>query len=280
MNAPSTFKLGVTLYSFTTEFWAYKWSFEDCMRKAAQLGPGMGVEIVGPQHHRNFPEVPDEFVRTFRSSVEANGLVPTSYGSYADPFFYPDRDFNEDEMVEYVIPQLKGANRLGFSTVRLQYFNYKVIEKLLPYAKKYKLKLGYEVHVPIMIETPICQMLIEQVKKISSEYLGLTPDFGIFENRVSGVPQPENVKPSPAKALEQILPYIIHIHGKFHRMIKGEIPDIPYEDLVRILVQGGYKGWMSTEFEGSDLGEYPNSFEIVKAHHALIKRFQMKYAAT
>lgn len=272
----STFKLGVTLYSFTNEFWSYKWSFEDCMQKAAQLGPGMGVEIVGPQAHRGFPDVPEDFVRAFRNSVERNGLVPTSYGAYQDPFFWPDRDFTDDEMVEYMIPQLKGANQLGFPTVRLQYFSHKIAERLIPYAKKYKLRMGYEVHVPLMIETPTCQMLIEQVKRLSSEYLGLTPDFGIFETSQS--PQAGSVKPSPPEALKQILPYIVHIHGKFHRMVNGEIPDVPFEQLTRILVQGGYTGWMSTEFEGTNLGAYPDAFEIVKLHHALIRRFQAKYS--
>jgi len=276
MSVKSTFKLGVTLYSFTTEFWSYKWSFEDCLRKAAELGPNMGVEIVGPQAHRGFPDVPEYFVREFRNSVERLGLIPTSYGAYQDPFFWPDRDFTDDEMLEYMIPQLKGANKMGFQSVRLQYFSHKIAEKLIPYAKKYNLKMGYEVHVPIMIETPIAQMLIEQVKKLSSEYLGLAPDFGIFETGRSG--QASSVKPSPPEAIKQIMPYIVHIHGKFHSMVKGEIPAVPFETLTRYLIEGGYTGWMSTEFEGSNLGEYPDSFEIVKLQHALVKRFQAKYA--
>jgi len=86
------------------------------------------------------------------------------------------------------------------------------------------------------------------------------------------------MKPSSPKALKQILPYIVHIHGKFHRTVNGEIPDVPFEELVRILVQGGYSGWMSTEFEGSDLGAYENSFEIVKLHHALVSGYRAKYA--
>jgi sugar phosphate isomerase/epimerase len=280
MSAADAFHLGVSLYSFTTEFWSYKWSFEDLMRKAGQLGAGQGIEIVGPQHHRGFPNVPEEFVRTFRSSCERNNVVPVSYGAYADPFTWPDRDFTADEMVEYMTPQLKGAAQLGFPKIRLQYFNYTVIERLLPYAKKYKLKLGYEVHQPIMVETPLAQTLIEQVKKISSEYLGLIPDFGIFEKR-TGMPQMpgmESPPPSPPSAMAQLLPYTFHIHGKFHRMVNGEIPDVPFDELIKVLVEGGYKGSMSTEFEGSNLGQYPDSFEIVKLHQALVRRCMAKYS--
>ena len=79
-----TFRVGVTLHSFTNEYCSFQWSFEDMMQKASLLGGG--VEIVGPAHHRGFPEVTDEFERTFKSSIERNGLTPTSYGSYADLF--------------------------------------------------------------------------------------------------------------------------------------------------------------------------------------------------
>ena len=86
--------------------------------------------------------------RIFKSSLERNNLIPTSYGSYADPFMLPDRDLTGDELVAYTIPQLKGAARLGFPVVRLQYFVWPVVERLLPYAEKYKLQMGYELHTP------------------------------------------------------------------------------------------------------------------------------------
>jgi hypothetical protein len=177
-----TFRVGVTLHSFTNEYCSFKWSFEDMMQKASLLG--RGVEIVGPAHHRSFPEVTDEFERVFKSSVERNGLTPTSYGSYADPFMLPGRDLTEDELVAYTIPQLKGAAKLGFPVVRLQYFVHPVIERLLPYAEKYDLKMGYELHTPLMIEAPLTQELIAQVKRISSPHLGLIPDAGIFTRSI------------------------------------------------------------------------------------------------
>jgi sugar phosphate isomerase/epimerase len=278
--AKNTFRVGVTLYSFTTEYYSYTWSFDECMRKAAELGPGMGVEIVGPEHHRDFPDVPREFETTFKNACQRYNLVPTSYGAYADPFFWHDRDLTDDDLVEYTIPQLKGAARLGFPVVRAQYFIYKVIERLLPYAEKYKLKIGYEVHTPIMFETPTGQELIQHVKKISSPHLGLIPDCSIFEKVAPGTVGPEGEVPPPSDpaTMKDLAPYIIHVHGKFHQMIKGEIPAIPYDGVVKALVEGGFKGWMSTEFEGGDLGEYANSLEVVKAHHVLVKRLIAKYA--
>lgn len=321
MSASKPFRIGVSFHSFTNEYCSFAWSFEDMMQHATQLGGG--IEIVGPSHHRGFPEVTDEFERIFKSSVERNQLIPTCYGSYADPFMLPDRDLTPDELVAYTIPQLKGASKLGFPIVRLQYFVSPVIERLLPYAEKYRLKMGYELHVPLMIESPKAQGLIEQVKRLSSEYLGLIPDCGIFarsvpkyrlqEGRDMDVPEPlmqralelwsektpleqalvelEELgldKKSAAWAernwgsfgysepasLAQIMPYIIHFHGKFFTIENEDEPDIRYEEVVRALLDGGYSGWMSSEYEGAT----PDSLTQVQAHQAMVKRYIARYS--
>jgi sugar phosphate isomerase/epimerase len=289
-----TFRVGVTLHSFTNEYCSFKWSFEDMMQKASLLG--RGVEIVGPAHHRGFPEVTDEFERVFKSSVERNGLTPTSYGSYADPFMLPGRDLTEDELVAYTIPQLKGAAKLGFPVVRLQYFVHPVIERLLPYAEKYDLK------------TP---------------HLGLIPDAGIFTRSIpkfriegarrNGVSEPllkravelwaaktplqgarEQLKAlgaddrtfstmeifwgsfghSDPASVASIMPYIIHTHGKFFSIVSGDEPDVRFEEYVKALILGNYRGWMSSEYEGPDT----NSFAVVSAHQEMVWRYIAKYS--
>lgn len=198
MTEKQPFKVGVTFHSFTKEYVSFKWSFEDMMQKASLLGGG--VEIVGPSHHRGFPEVTPEFERIFKSSVQRYGLTPTCYGSYADPFMLPDRNLTPDELFEYTVPQLKGAARLGFPAVRLQHFASVAAERLLPYAEKLNLKMGYELHTPLMIEAPRTQELLAQIKHLGSDRLGVIPDCGIFarsvtqhhlnQGRKSGVPEP------------------------------------------------------------------------------------------
>ncbi len=316
MTITEPFKVGISFHSFTNEYCSFQWSFEDMMQKAAGLGGG--VEIVGPAHHRGFPYVTSEFERIFKSSIERNGLTPTSYGSYADPFMLPGRDLTPDELVEYTVPQLIGAAKLGFRVVRLQYFVYPVIERLLPYAEKLGLKMGYELHVPLMIEAPQTQELIRQVERISSDHLGLIPDMGIFARsvpqfateraRARGVaesivtravelwnaetPLPEALAElehhglqksqvsavesfwgsfghSEPAALRTIMSYIMHVHGKFFSMENGTEPNLRYEEVVHELLAGGYKGWMSSEFEG----DAPDSLAMVQEHQAMIKRY-------
>lgn len=172
------FRVGMTLHSFSHAFCAARWSFDDMMELTTRLG--RGVEIVGPTHQRGFPHLTLEFERMFKSAVERYQLIPTAYGSYADPYMLPDRDLTPDELTEYTVLQLRAAARLGFPIVRLQYFTSTVIDRLLPLAERLNLRLGYELHAPLTFEADTTRRLIEQVTKLRSPHLGLIPDCGIF----------------------------------------------------------------------------------------------------
>ena len=320
MAAKPVFHVGISFHSFASEYLTFHYSFEDLMEMAAQLGGG--VEIVGPSHQRGFPYVTDEFERAFKSSVERYGLTPTSYGSYADPFMLPDRDLTPDEIYEYTVPQLKGAARLGFPVVRLQYFAAVAAERLVPLAEKLKIWMGYELHSPLTIESPTTQKLIAQIKHISSECLGLIPDCSIFARSVSqnhintgrnmGVPETviqealdlwNNNVPldkvladfrarkmeekylswadmvwggfgrSEPSAMVEIQQYIKHFHGKFYTILDGDEPNLRYEDVVKTLLDIGYTGWMSTEYEGAPT----DTFAIARAHQDMVNGYIKKY---
>ena len=317
-------KLGVTFHSFTDEYVSYKWSLEDMFQLAGWLGGG--VEIVGPAHQRGFPHLSDEFERTFKSAVERWGLTPTCYGTYSDPFMLKQRDLTPEESVEYIVPQLKSASRLGFKIVRLQYYAHTIAERLLPWAERLDLKMGYELHAPLAIESEVTQELIVQIKKYGSPRLGLIPDTSIFardipdfrvasirnaglsENILSraielwkaGVSITQALKElqaiglakehiatmepiwgtlaqSDPKALATILPYVIHVHGKFYGMKNGDEPSIRFEEVIKELVEGGYDGWMSSEYEGP--GDV-DTFHLVREHQEMARRYIGKYEIT
>jgi len=321
MSTATEFRVGVTLHSFTAEYLASKWSFEDMMELCSYLGGG--VEIVGPAHQRGFPRLTHEFERQFKSSVERYGLTPTSYGSYADPFTLVDRDFTLDELADYTMPQLESAVNLGFPVVRLQYFAAPIVERLMPFVEAHGLKIGYELHAPLKLESARTQQLLEQITRIDSPLLGVIPDMGIFARsvpqfriaaaRARGVPEPilqralrlweddvilETALPellgmglepdkvlalevmwgsfgrSDPKGLLEIMPHIVHMHGKYFSIVDGDEPDIRYREAVAALLTGGYEGWISSEYEGP--GDV-SSFESVQAHQTMIRRHMDDY---
>lgn len=323
-SRPETLKFGVTFHSFTSEFISYVWSFEDLMFNARALGGG--VEIVGPVHHRKFPEVPDEFVTAFRNSLERNELTATCYGSYADPFMRWDRALSEAELVEYTIPQIVGAAKLGFPIVRLQHFASPIAERVLPLAERLGVTLAYELHAPLDIHSERTQELIEQIRRVGSERLALIPDAGIFARTISPVHAAHGLdagleesdrdtlismweqgrafedaeafigeldvdrravewashiwgshgRSDPAE-MREIADLIVHVHAKFYSLTdEDEEPALRYPEFVRALVDIGYKGWISSEYEGPPA----DSFEMVVRQQRMMRRHESEHAGT
>ena len=72
------------------------------------------------------------------------------------------------------------------------------------------------------------------------------------------------------------LKYTSHIHGKFYDMS----PDfteysIPYEDIIPVLIEGGYAGYINSEYEGQRWIQDAlpvDSVEQVRRHHEMLKR--------
>ncbi len=72
-----------------------------------------------------------------------------------------------------------------------------------------------------------------------------------------------------------IMPQIKHVHAKFYDIDEnGQEPAIDYPELVRVFVEGGYRGYWSSEWEGhafAELGEV-DPLLLVRRQHDLIRR--------
>jgi sugar phosphate isomerase/epimerase len=59
--------------------------------------------------------------------------------------------------------------------------------------------------------------------------------------------------PAKVKDLYRLIPYAPYIHGKFHYLDEtGHNPVIPYEEIVPLIKELGYKGYIASEYEGWD----------------------------
>ena len=275
-----TMRVGASLYSFQLEYIRCQWSFEDCMQLAANTGGDPGVEIVGPMHHRCWPYLSREFERQFKSGCERWGLTPVQYGSYAEASIIPSLE----DIFDLQVIQMKTAKRLGFPIFRAHSPGTDpILERMARIAEKMKLKLAVELTPSTVLMNP-AGSFIDTVKKVNSEWLGINADTNMFADRSkdpasSGSSQQQQRNPvANPELLKTIMPWLMHMHGKFYFARNGEIPAVPFDKIVEVVVKGGFKGWMMTEFEGGNLGEYPNSFEVVKVHHAIVKRAIDKYS--
>lgn len=68
----------------------------------------------------------------------------------------------------------------------------------------------------------------------------------------------------------EIMPWIKHVHGKFFGIDdSGEEPSVPVRDLIRLLVDNGYNGAISSEYEGWHWNYWQSPFEIIAGEQAV-----------
>jgi sugar phosphate isomerase/epimerase len=330
-------KLGVTLYSFTPDFHAGRYTFEDLVVLAAERGLGPGLEVIGFQSFRGFPRISPELEKRFLRLVDEHGWELSCLDGNVDVAVRADRLLDEDELVEYVRAQIETAGRLGFPVLRIQnQATPSVIERLLPTAEQLDVKLGMEIHAPETVRSPWVLALRELYARLDSPYLGFIPDFGastrgispsVFDTfRGKGVSEElladiavrwdelgsrqfeahEEIGNFIALAhsrgagdhavnlavfavgihghqdpqdWKEILPDVVHVHGKFFDIDEaGREPVVPIEELVDVLVQGGYDGYVSSEYEGWHWNTRSDAFELVAREQALMRSVLEKHA--
>lgn len=319
-------KLGATTFAFTNEWHARQYNLEQLVAKIAERKLGPGLEMIGYQVLRGFPEVSDDFAARFRDLVAGHGLELSCLGLNADVAIRRGRMMSIDEAVAYHAPQLEAAGKLGFPAVRLQFAApVEVVLRLLPIAEKYGIKMGPEVHAPLSPSAPPVMAYREAYAKANHPLLGFVPDLGCcartlpptylanllehglpedllkiavevwhmpndagwkrgeFARRVAPLnPDPVQVSalsvmfaivsPGQADMWREILPQIIHVHGKFYDFDEqGSETAIAYEEILPLLRDGGYQGYISSEWEGH-LYSRVDAFDMVERHQALERR--------
>jgi hypothetical protein len=332
-------RLGVTLYSFTRDFHAGRYTFEDLVVKAAELGMGPGLEVIGFQSFRGFPRMTDELETRFLRLVDEHGWELSCLDGNVDVAVRADRLLDEDELVEYLEAQVEAADRLGFPVLRIQNAaTPRVVERLLPLAERLDVKLGMEIHAPETVRSPWVLALRELYDRLDSPYLGFIPDFGastrgispsVFDTfRAQGV-SPELLDEIAARwdelgtrefeaheeignfialahsygagdhavnlavfavgihghqdprAWAEILPDVVHVHGKFFDIgDDGREPVVPIEELLDVLVEGGYTGYISSEYEGWHWNTGADAFEMVAREQAMCRSVLSRHTAT
>lgn len=292
---------GVSLYSFQQAFYLRRMSLEDCIAACAEMG-AYGIESLAEQMMPGFPNLPDSFYQEWQGWMRTYGTSPTAHDMFLDTKRWKGRTLTHDEMVESVKRDIDHASRLGCTVIRvLQITPPEVVEECLPYTAARGVKLALEIHAPRHFDDEWIQRRYEAYQRHGPEWVGFTPDMGIFVRRLPRVAVarwlregateqiaqhvveaydaagggdlshlPDDVAAmggneqdmqaarvatrmvwSDPQRLRDFMPYIHHVHAKFYEMTDdGSEYSIPYEEIVPILLEGGYAGYLSSEYEG------------------------------
>jgi hypothetical protein len=79
---------------------------------------------------------------------------------------------------------LKFASRLGFKVMRvIVSASPETMERCIPYAEQYGVKMAIEVHSPWHLDHPWILRHIELMERTATQFYGLLPDMGIYTGR-------------------------------------------------------------------------------------------------
>jgi len=111
--------------------------------------------------------------------------------------------------------------------------------------------------------------LLDRVKRMggneAAEWLARRVELGVWIN-------------DDPSLLAPLMPYVFHAHGKFYEMTEDLVePDVRYEDVMRVLGEHGYSGYISSEYEGQrltqDIDPGYDEIEQVRRHQAMLERY-------
>jgi len=174
-------KRSVSLYSFQDKYARKKMSLEDCLAKVKECG-AEGVELISDQMIHKSPYPEKETIAHWRGLLDKYELVPVCNDIFINSTLYHNRRLTRDEELELLIQELRNAHDLGFDKVRLvSNTRADIIKPAMPYAKKYNVAMGLEIHAGLSIDHPLTMQYLKVMKEIEDpEYCGIVIDCGIY----------------------------------------------------------------------------------------------------
>ncbi len=278
-------KRGIALYSYSAEFGLTK-NLEECFEDMYDMG-AHGLEILANTHIPDYPYPSEEWVEEWFRLLDKYEIIPVEYGNWIDSYVLGDRELTTEESYQMLARDIELAAKLGFTVMRTKMpvindelapvENWReIIRMALPLAEKYNIKMCPEIHQPTMLCSPLVEEYVEFIKETGTKHFGLNIDLSVFRDKFGENDyKPEGFVASRPKELIPLLPYVYCIHAKFNHM-NDEFQEttIPYKEIIDILKDENWDGYMLSEYEGAD--KYEPGYEVgqtLRKQHIMLKRY-------
>ena len=278
-------KRGVALYSYSAEFGLEK-TLEDCFEDVRDMG-AHGIEILANTHIENYPYPTDEWVEQWFRLCDKYEVVPVEYGNWIDSHVLGERDLTTEESYEMLARDIRLAHRLGFSVMRTKMpvisdtlepvKNWREIIKMaLPLAEKLGIKMCPEIHTPTNLKSEMVNDFIAFIEETGTKNFGLNIDFSVFRTEFAEHESRDpNYVPNKPEDLIPLLPYVYCCHAKFIHMNDAfEETTIPYKEIIEVLKNQNWDGYLLSEYEGAD--KYDAGYEVgqtLRKQHIMLKNY-------
>ena len=256
-------KRGISVYSYHNLL-GRTMTLEDCFEEMYDTGATC-FELL-TSYIDKYPNPSPAWVDKYWRLCEKYNLEPAELGHWAENHLRRGPGMSDEEVVEELKQDFRLANLLGFKALRTKitctndlcdpepgWQNY--IEKALPYAEKYDVVMQNEVHLPTTLHTPhIRDEYLDFIHRTGTSHFGFNIDFGTFQYRPSkglefmGLTFEDITKP---EEIVDFLPYSKACHTKFTYMNENfDEETIPYKEVIKLMVDNGWDGWLLSEYEG------------------------------
>lgn len=278
-------KRGVALYSYSAEFGLEK-TLEDCFEDVRDMG-AHGIEILANTHIENYPYPTEEWVEQWFRLCDKYEVVPVEYGNWIDSHVLGERDLTTEESYEMLARDIRLAHRLGFSVMRTKMpvisetlepvKNWREIIKMaLPLAEKLGIKMCPEIHTPTNLKSEMVNDFIAFIEETGTKNFGLNIDFSVFRTEFAEHEYRDpNYVPNKPEDLIPLLPYVYCFHAKFIHMNDAfEETTIPYKEIIEVLKNQNWDGYLLSEYEGAD--KYDAGYEVgqtLRKQHIMLKNY-------
>lgn len=194
-----------------------------------------------------YPDAPsDEYLKQFMEKANEYGIKISGTGIRND-FAHPDPEIRT-QGVERAIAWLEVASKMNAPVLRC--FAGKIqkdsnddwetiakrviesIEQLIPYAKKFGVKIGIQNHGDVLRNAEQCIYILD---KLDAEWVGLVVDTGHFHTD------------DPYSEIEKVIPYAVNWQIKEYTDGNVREEKMNYKKIVSIIKNGGYKGFVPVE---------------------------------
>lgn len=276
-------KRGVSLYSYSAEFAVTK-TLEDCFEELMDMG-AHGLEILANTHIENYPHPSSAWVEKWFRLCDKYEIVPVEYGNWIDSHVLGSRELTTEESVEMLKRDIRLAHRLGFRVMRTKMpvisdtlepvTNWRdIIRGALPLAERLGMQMCPEIHTPTNLRDKMVADYVEFIKETGTRSFGLNIDFSVFRTRFDeGEYVPDGYEPNQPEDIIPLLPYVYCCHAKFNHMDDSfQETTIPYPQIIRILKEHQWDGYLLSEYEGAD--KYDQGYEVgqtLRKHHIMLK---------
>ncbi len=273
--------------------------------------PEIGLEILANSHIDGYPNPSDAWVAKWFDMCKKYHLKPVEYGHWVDSKLYNETGpyLSTKESYDMLVRDIKLANKLGFTHGRTKLgvidgiltpvTNWREFIKMaLPVAEKYNFRMLPEIHSPTKLKSKMVDEYVDFIQKEkTTPWFGLNIDFGVFQNRrpsggrTQGAPpagmtggpggqrgraggpgEMPSMEASKVEEMIPLLPYVHCCHAKFMEMNDNcEETSIPYPEIIKMLIDHNWDGYMMSEYEGTDRST-GGAFTAVRKQHVMLRK--------